>query len=352
MALPLVISAMNRFDVQPWWIYLDQDVLHIVGGLALNSGELPAQAIHPGFFPRIIVAIWLHALKLFGLVPSPGMEIFDSDPEPMIKIKTLIKFGHYLSLFISVIFCVSCGLLVRQLINSKWGFPLAILLSSTLLGVLSQSVHLKTEIYNRLINSKDTSIETHLDKEYEIKSTADWKKLFNSEIMDKYKNTLSRITRSCQALNIEDEITQDSVNKSLVKENNVKGLLCGKDDYYLIDVKNEKVKHSSSKRVDWTGMIEEEKTTGYRWWNTDPNTISFWFGYVEGNKYLPAYKYTINRKTLSLKVDYCADMDNFVEQLACFSPNPQIIKCEAFTSEKLLMKWENEIRKRTEDNKI
>jgi len=211
---------------------------------------------------------------------------------------------------------------------------------------------IKTAIDNQLINSKDISIKTHLDEEYEIKSTADWKKLFNSEIMDKYKNTLSRITRSCQALNIEDEITQDSVNKSLVKENNVKGLLCGKDDYYLIDVKNEKVKHSSSKRVDWTGMIEEEKTTGYRWWNTDPNTISFWFGYVEGNKYLPAYKYTINRKTLSLKVDYCADMDNFVEQLACFSPNPQIIKCEAFTSEKLLMKWENEIRKRTEDNKI
>ena len=33
---------------------------------------------------------------------------------------------------------------------------------------------IKTEIDNQLINSKDTSIKTHLDEEYEIKSTADW----------------------------------------------------------------------------------------------------------------------------------------------------------------------------------
>ena len=153
MVLPLVITAMHRFDVQPWWLYLDQDVLHIVGGLALNSGEIPAQAIHPGFFPRIIVALWLHILALFGLISSPSMELFSSSPEPMIKIKMLIEFGHYLSLFIGVIFCIACGLLVQKLINSKWGFPLGILISSILLGVLSQSIHLKTEIYSALFGS-------------------------------------------------------------------------------------------------------------------------------------------------------------------------------------------------------
>ena len=40
---------------------------------------------------------------------------------------------------------------------------------------------LKNEIFAQLINSKETSIRTHLDKKHEIKSTSDFKKLFNSE---------------------------------------------------------------------------------------------------------------------------------------------------------------------------
>ncbi|SVD97615.1 uncharacterized protein METZ01_LOCUS450469, partial [marine metagenome] len=121
---------------------------------------------------------------------------------------------------------------------------------------------IKTEIYNRLINSKDTSIETHLDKEYEIKSTADWKKLFNSEIMGKYRDTLSNLVRSCQAINVENKLLSTTQAQNSSGE---QGLYCrGADIYgeampeseydtfYLIDIDKKTVARASLPFVEFS----------------------------------------------------------------------------------------------------
>ncbi len=213
---------------------------------------------------------------------------------------------------------------------------------------------LKNEIFTQLINSKETSIKTHLDEKYKIKSTSDWKQLFNSEIMGKYGDTLKGIVRSCQELNIEEEITKDLPTELPVEDNNSKGLICG-ENYYLIDIKNETVKSTAAWRLDWTEMFDDrisDTNAGYRMFQPTPDEITFIYGYSENNRFNFAYKYRINRKTLSLRTDYCEETDDEIKRMVCHSSKPTITQCEVFPVNELMQKVLKMRKNQSKGNKI
>jgi len=207
---------------------------------------------------------------------------------------------------------------------------------------------IKTEIDNQLINSKDTSIKTHLDEEYEIKSTADWKKLFNSEIMDKYRDTLSNIVRNCQAINVENKLLSTTQTLSSSDE---KGFICksiniygefidldfDEDKFFLINLDRKTVARASLPSVDFSYHDLRVETVDVLGWRNGDTSIEH-----------------VNRENLLLSTYFCHEEENWLNGI-CFPIKAADFtrkKCEVLSGEELKFKWKDVVKKASEKNKI
>tara|TARA_B100001173_G_C15920817_1_gene518447 strand:+ start:73 stop:1011 length:939 start_codon:yes stop_codon:yes gene_type:complete len=232
---------------------------------------------------------------------------------------------------------------------------------------------LKNEIFAQLIDSKETSIKTHLDKKHEIKSTSDWKQLFNSEIMGKYGDTLKGIVRSCQAENIEEEIKKNnnSPNKKIESENekieiefpkgyiiypDTKGLICSlsnekgeyfypskenffKRDFYLINL--------TFKGVAVVAASLPDKGWKYYQLLMDSVEELRWYSKYSTSR---SSEYVLNRKDLKLRRYSCSSHDG-----SGFCRNRILEKkmiCEVISGDELKKDWEITLKKAKEINQI
>ena len=149
MAVIVIGLALSFFLFGFWWPYWtisDMDLWAVYNAFLLND-HLPQEFFdHPGYLSFVLLANWLHALHVFGVVAVDRLSLLPTPADAGPAWTDAIRAGRILSLILALVFVICFGFLLRQLVRDWRVAALATLFLAFSGGVALEARIMRTEL--------------------------------------------------------------------------------------------------------------------------------------------------------------------------------------------------------------